>query len=97
MWACKSCNTIVSNVMRRAGIGKRTRQYNPARGSTKALMQAYGNAIKVMRGQFSGDVGAAMDTIRSTPADVRSAYTARTWRTRRALYGPAGRQTEIPF
>jgi hypothetical protein len=83
--------------MRRARIGRLTHQFNPAKYSRKELMREYGNAIKVMRGDFEGDVGAAVATIRATPADVRSAYTSRTWPTRRALYGPSGRQSELPF
>jgi hypothetical protein len=90
MWACKSCNGKKSNLMRRASIGTLTRQYNP-RGSRTEQMRAYGNAIKVMRGEFDGDVSAAMATIKGTPASLRSAYTSRTWVTRKAFYGPSGR------
>ncbi len=97
MWSCRRCNTKIAALMQKAGIGKLTRQYNPSRGSTKSQMAAYGAAIKVMRGEFLGDVGRAVQTIHDTPPSVRSAYTARTWPTRRALYGPSGRQTEIPF
>jgi hypothetical protein len=73
-----------------------------ARGSKRSLMQAYGNAIKVMRGVFEGDVAAAVRTIRETPADIRSAYTSRSWPVRRQFYGPSGRQGslfggEVPF
>jgi hypothetical protein len=102
MWACKSCNTRIGNWMRKAGLGKLTRQYNPGRGR-KAVMDAYAAAIKVMRGEFEGDIGKAVATIRATPREVRSAYTARTWPTRRQIYGPSGRQGtlfgggEVPF
>jgi hypothetical protein len=96
MWACKSCNGKKAAIMRRRGLGKLTRQYNPSRGTPS--MKAYGDAIKVMRGQFDGDVSAAIATIRATPPSVRSAYTRRTWSTRRALYGRAGRAGgEVPF
>jgi HNH endonuclease len=105
MWACKSCNAKKTYVLRRAGLGRLTRQYNPgkARGSKRSQMQAYGNAIKVMRGVFEGDVAAAVRTIRETPADIRSAYTSRSWPVRRQFYGPSGRQGslfgggEVPF
>jgi hypothetical protein len=60
-------------------------------------MSEYAAAIKVMRGDWPGDVAKAVATIRATPASTRSAYTAKTWPTRRALYGSSGRQTEIPF
>jgi len=97
MWACKSCNGKIAHKMKRARIGTRTRQYNPRHGSRSSQMAAYGAAIKVMRGEFKGDVAKAVATIRSTPPEVRSAYTARTWPTRRAIYGESGRQSEIPF
>lgn len=97
MWACRRCNTSVGHALRRSGLGRLTRQYNPAkaRGSRRSLMQAYGNAIKVMRGVFEGDVAAAVATIRATPPDVRSAYTSRSWPVRRQFYGPSGRQGSL--
>lgn len=29
-WTCRSCNQIVASVMKKAGAGRRTKQYNPA-------------------------------------------------------------------
>lgn len=72
----------------------------PRRGNPAALkgeMAKYAAAIKVMRGEFPGDVTAAVRTIHDTSPSVRSAYTARTWPVRRGRYGKSGRQTEIPF
>jgi hypothetical protein len=100
MYACKRCNAKKAALMKKAGIGKLTRQFNPGRrrGSRADQMKAYGDAIKVMRGQFEGDVSAAVATIRATPPDVRSAYTSRTWAVRKQLYGPSGRaQGALPF
>jgi hypothetical protein len=99
MWACKSCNGKVGHKMRKNGIGKLTRQYNPprARGGRREQMKAYGDAIKVMRGDFDGDVGRAVATIRSTPRDIRSAFTARSWPVRKQKYGPSGRQMRLGF
>lgn len=104
MWACKSCNAVVANRLRNAGISKLTRQYNAGkkRGRKVPGLAEYGAAIKVMRGVFPGDVSKAVQTIRSTPPDVRSAYTSKTWPTRRTLYGPSGRQRglfdgDVPF
>lgn len=100
MWACRSCNVKKANVLRGARLGRLTRQYNSPARSRKAMMDEYAAAIKVMRGVYDGDVGRAVSVIRSTPPDVRSAYTRRTWSTRKAIYGPAGRaggQSEIPF
>lgn len=104
MWLCRGCNTAKAARMRAVGIGKLTRQYNPKKGgggSRTAQLAAYGAAIKVMRGQFEGDIGKALQTIRSTSPDLRSAYTARTWPIRRQVYGRSGRQgglfDEVPF
>lgn len=98
MWACKSCNTRLGFLYRDHGIGKRTVQYNPSKGTKREQMERYAAAIKVMRGQFEGDIGQAVATIRSTPRTIRSQYTARTWPVRRQLYGEAGRAnpTKIP-
>lgn len=90
-WACKSCNAKIAHWMKREGIGKRTRQFNPSKLSKKSQMLAYSQAIKVMRGEFDGDVGAAMSTIDSTPQSIRSAFTSRSWPIRRQRYGPSGR------
>jgi hypothetical protein len=97
MWACRKCNTKIGVLMKNAGVGRRTVQYNPSKGRGGSQLAKYGAAIKVMRGEFPGDVSAAVATIYSTPPSVRSAYTARTWKVRKQLYGPSGRQTEIPF
>ena len=99
LYACKSCNGKKAAVTKRAGLGKLTRQFNPGRArSGNRSLKEYGDAIKVMRGDFPGDVAAAVRTIHSTPASVRSAYTSRSWPTRKAIYGPSGRaQGELPF
>jgi len=95
MWACKSCNGKKAALMKKRGIGKLTRQFNPVgskrRGSRREQLEAYGQAIKVMRGQFDGDVSAAVATIRATPQSVRSEYTSRSWPIRRERYGDSGR------
>ncbi len=90
-WACKSCNGKIAAYHKRHGIGRRVQQMNASKGSRKSMLEAYGNAIKVMRGDFDGDAGAAMDTINSTPEDIRSSYTAKSWAIRRQRYGPSGR------
>lgn len=104
MWACKSCNTSVGNRLRAAGIGRLTKQYNPPKrgGGRRQQMADYAAAIKVMRGEWDGDVSKAVATIRATPRELRSAFTARSWPIRRQIYGPSGRQgsfgfDEVPF
>jgi hypothetical protein len=102
IWTCRSCNGKVGAVLRRARIGSKTHQYNPAGRGRRELMKEYGAAIKVMRGEWEGDVSKAVATVRGTPREIRSAYTARTWPVRRQMYGPSGRQgglfgDEVPF
>jgi len=96
-WACKSCNGRIAAYHKKHGIGRRVQQYNPSKASRKSMMDAYGQAIKVMRGDFDGDVGAAMDTINQTPEDIRSSYTAKSWAVRRQRYGPSGRGNPAKF
>ncbi len=104
---CKSCNTKLGFLFKRLGLGVPTRQYNAAvkrnAGRSRSQQMAeYGAAIKVMRGEFEGDVSKAVATIRATPRAVRSAYTSRSWPVRRQIYGASGRQgrlfaDEVPF
>jgi hypothetical protein len=52
-WACKRCNAKIAHLMKQAGVGKRTAQYNPKkRGSS--TMGEYAAAIKVMRASLRG-------------------------------------------
>ncbi len=97
MWACKSCNQLVGLRLRNSGIGRVVVNAGRRRSSDARQMSLYGNAVKVMRGEFDGDVSAAVSDILSTPADVRSAYTKATWSVRRRKYGPSGRSDSSTF
>jgi hypothetical protein len=102
MYACKSCNAQKAHLFKVNGLGRRVNQLNPSRANAGVTMAQYEAAIKVMRGVFPGDVAKAIDTIRSASASMRSAYTAKTWRTWRAKYGPSGRadgaaSDDVPF
>jgi hypothetical protein len=105
IWACKSCNGKKAAVMKAAGLGKLTRQYNPSRRSSggrqnkTAMLRAYNFAILVMRGDEEGNVSKALETIRNTPKDLRSEFTSRSWARRKAIYGPSGRKDggAVPF
>ena len=37
VWTCRSCNVLCANALRQAGIGRKTRQYNPASEGAKSL------------------------------------------------------------
>lgn len=98
-YACRSCNVRLGNLMRGLGVGRLTNQYNPSKKGKRgadALADYHANMM-VMRGVWAGDAAAAIEHIRAAPASVRSAYTKRSWAIRRQRYGPAGRQSEIPF
>ena len=76
-WLCKSCNTKLGIAMARAGIGKRTRQYNPA---ARTLAQYTEAVIQHTRGQY--DAGG--EIIHATPKEARQRFAAEIWRRRRA-------------
>lgn len=107
---CRRCNTAKGYRLRNAGLGVRTRQYNPgaprkratrpagmSAAEVKAALTAYGNAVKVMRGSpgfEDGNVAAAVKDVQAAPAWVRSLYTSKSWKTRRTIYGKPGRDPD---
>jgi 5-methylcytosine-specific restriction endonuclease McrA len=103
MWTCRRCNAQQAALLKREGLGKRIQQKNPARKRgqmpKRQLNAAYAEAIMIMRGRADGDVNKAVEFIRSVPPEVRSAFTARAWKTRKAQYGPSGRSDggAVPF
>jgi hypothetical protein len=92
MWACRSCNTRKGIAMRNAGLGRRTRQFNPAGGARNlgqwviAVMSASGQS-----GQMS--VRDAVGMIRATSPSKRSEYAREIWERRRQH----GTDTLVPF
>jgi 5-methylcytosine-specific restriction endonuclease McrA len=106
VWACKGCNGSVGHRLRKNGIGRLTKQYNPGKARAKSRDQAlkdYQFAILVMRGKIDGDVAAAVRTIKATPPALRSEYTRKQWPLRRERYGESGRAQgrlafdDVPF
>jgi hypothetical protein len=93
MWTCRSCNVRCGVTPKRAGLGRRTRQYNPEGEGAKTLAQ-WLTAVQAMKGN-SGEttVGDAVAMIHATPADARSQFAKEIWRRRRA-HGTDG--TEEP-
>jgi len=83
VWACKSCNTRLGHAFKAAGVGVRTRQYNPA-PDFKQYAWAVGmicrkRDLAAGRCSRSDDplVKEAVAIIRATPARLRSEYAAR--------------------
>jgi hypothetical protein len=102
-WTCRRCNAKQAALFKRNGLGKRIRQMNPARRrgsmSKAQLYSAYGESIRVMRGDVPGDVAKAVAFIRSVPADVRSEWNKKAWVTRKRQFGASGRADggAVPF
>lgn len=87
---CRSCNGKVAHVMKRAGIGRRTRQYNPRDEGAQTLAQ-WMAAVMSMKGESDQmPVDAAVELIHSTPASDRSRFAREIWRLRRE-HGTAGK------
>jgi hypothetical protein len=101
-WACRPCNTAIGAEFKKAGLGKRTRQYNPRkrRGRGDPAFTQFAWAVNVIcrrrdeaRGLCSRSsdplTKQAVEIIRSTPLDVRRAYARRARSMRRG--------SEVPF
>lgn len=82
-WTCRSCNSIASNTLQNAGMGRRTKQFNPSKsGGAKSLgewMQAVGAITpRVDRGErglvSDMSVSDAVAMIRATPHSRRSQF-----------------------
>jgi len=60
MWACRKCNTKIGVLMKNAGVGRRTVQYNPSKGRGGGSQLAkyggcdQGHARRVSRRRFRG-------------------------------------------
>ena len=73
---CRSCNAQVAHVMKRVGMGRRTRQYNPRGGSEGAQTLAqWMAAVMSMKGESDQmNVSDAAEMIHATPANDRSRF-----------------------
>jgi len=103
IWTCRACNARHANTAKRAGIGRRVKQYNPrskyarkaaAAGGARNLAQ-WVSAVRIMRGEIPGDVREAVAMIHATPPADRSEYAREIWRLRRE-HG-TDRLEEVPF
>lgn len=99
-WACRACNTRLGLWMKRAGIGKRTRQFNPS-GTPITDYSHYMWSISVARGYVAGDVDQAWADVLATEPELRSRWTRESWGARKAIYGyrggQVGRPADVPF
>jgi hypothetical protein len=96
IWTCRSCNVLCGNTLRHAGLGRRTRQYNPA-GGAQSLAQ-WVTAVLSMKGESDAmNVSDAVEMIRATPSERRSKFAKEIWSNRRHRYGSTGRSDSVPF
>lgn len=105
-WTCRPCNSTAANTMRKAGKGRKTRQFNPSKsGGASSLgewMQAVGaitpHVDRGDRGLASTmSVSEAVAMIRATPHSRRSEFASKLGASRRGrrraenpLFGPGG-------
>jgi hypothetical protein len=94
-WTCRSCNVRSALALKRAGIGRRTRQFNPASAGARSLGQ-WLTAVTAMKGESTAmTVPDAVAMIRTTPPVRRSEFARQIWALRRK-HG-TDRPDEVPF
>lgn len=93
IWTCRSCNVRCGNTLRRAGLGRPTRQYNPAKGAD--TLGQWMNAVMSIKGDAGGtmSVADAVALIHATPSGQRSRFAREIWAIRRRR----GRDGIVPF
>jgi hypothetical protein len=89
IWTCRSCNVTCDHVLRRAGLERLTRQYNPGSIGTRSLGE-YLSAVRILRREIDGDVRVATQTVHATSPEERSEFARKIWAIRRQRYGPYG-------
>jgi len=93
-WACRPCNTSVGLRMARAGIGRRTVQFNPADHEGARSLAQWVTAVMSLRGAGPMSLQSAVDLVSATPPARRSRFGKEIWRLRRQ-HGTD--KTGIPF
>jgi len=97
LWTCRSCNVRCANTLRRAGIGRLTRQYHPDSKGAASLGQ-WLTAVMSMKGESDAmTVPAAVEMIRATPPERRREFAQAIWERRRQRHGSTGRSGGVPF
>ncbi len=92
-WTCRRCNVRCANTLRRAGLGRPTRQYNPTSGAE--TLGQWMNAVMSVKGDSGGTmaVGDAVAMIRATAPNERSRFASEIWDRRRQR----GTGRAVPF
>lgn len=62
-WTCRPCNSVASNTMQAAGVGRLTRQYNPSRSGGASNVGEWAQAVGAIsprsQGKTPGPVGSS--------------------------------------
>ncbi len=92
-WTCRRCNVRCGNVLRREGLGRLTRQYNPASGAEN--LGQWVNAVTSLKGDGGTmAVGDAVAMVRATLPEDRSRFAREIWAKRRKR---GTDRTSVPF
>jgi len=86
--------------MKKAGVGRRTHQYNAGRKRKGATdYREYAQALGILDGSAIGNVADAVALIHATPKGRRSEFQKDIWTVRKERYGPSGRKDggAVPF
>lgn len=98
-WTCRPCNQKVAAVMKAAGTGRRTKQYNPAKRKGITDWRDFAEALAITKGEAIGNLEDAIARIHATSARQRSSMQKDIWVIRKDRYGPSGRKDggALPF
>lgn len=91
-WTCRSCNAKMAVALNAAGLGRKTRQFNPPNSDGAHSLGQWLTAVMAMRGESDEmSVRDAVAMVRATPRWRRSSFAHEIWTRRRA------RQSPVPF
>jgi hypothetical protein len=101
-WTCRRCNVRSANTLRKAGLGRKTRQRNPPHTKGAESLGQWLMAVTAMRGESDAmSVAAAVALIRATPPEKRSEFAQQIWVRRRKHFPECGRSQcatdQVPF
>ncbi len=96
-YACRSCNVKKGRALLKAGIGRKTRQYNPAKAAGAKSLGQWMKAVLSAKGETDDmPTRQAVAMIRATPQARRSEFARQIWE-RREKNGTTGRKEDAPF
>jgi hypothetical protein len=107
VWTCRSCNTLHGNALKRARMGRRTRQFNPTRSGGALNLGEWIQAVGAIRPHKYPDKNAGLSStmntsdavamIRATPAHKRSEFASKLASGRTGRSRASSRSSDVPF